>query len=951
MGTINVQVSFTTDKTYPAPGVFCFVPGGVAEATADVNGLAALSVAGGTYTVQCRPAANGAAGDYADDMAAVTGISVPAGATVAIKVTATRTNPVYFTTPPSVTKAAPLGTGTVNVGAASGGATITVAPVASKSVLDVTLDDSNKFTLPDVDQILAGLGATYDTSTTPATRKPGRGLYGAFELPLNPGFVGVGDGASKSLAKALAFKVTASDTSGHTTSVTVVGAIGGFQDIQGGLNPSSASGTFGVTNATGPVGVMAIASEVYAYKACPSPLPTTGLTANCITDPTAYSWTVTAADKDGALTIAPDLLKGATTRNPYFVPTLEGVYTLVNSAPGFTPDAANANAPKATTFTHTLVFTAASYAGVLDATDGVSAGACAQCHDAYPKMIKDANGKNYTGVADYFFHAMGVHGNHNYFSDVDSRNSEDPGAATIFQWGLQGTDYGPTCYRCHTTGSFYTNSNGADATVDNGGFQARMNAYNADAILTDPTAKPINQSWTGDGVDHWTGLDGGMKAVAGIQCESCHGPASQHMAMGGWDSTTKEAKGLTIPWGVSACAVCHDSPGHHDKVELWSKSGHANSNLAVLEGAASGSCARCHGAQGFKAFADQVADAGKSCSSYQKSATDTTAYAPTNGNLAWADNLLVRSGNPQAPAACWPATDLSVFSGLSTATVQPQTCSACHEPHSTELRVKDNTGDLAAGFSVQGAGAGALCMTCHNGRNGPRGDSVTIASIAASHTPTQTEILFDQNFYWVNGIVSPHAAVGDTCVGCHVQLHPDSVITGNDNHTFEADGTICKNCHGASTQPETLFGQYSAGYKKLASAMLTALTTGRTTFDIKGSKRTVTIDIAANKPTIVGFDRSGFTFVFATDIENPNVVATDPAHILTAGTKLSSSLAATLVTATTTPICINNGRMAKAGWNMSMLNDQSSIVHNPLLVPQVFTVSAQKVGDATAGTL
>jgi hypothetical protein len=919
MGSITVHVTFdkvnstTLSAPVNAPGVYCFTnpdftgntTDTVADAVSDTSGNAVLSVPGGTYKIQCRPSAPGVAADYLDNMPLTGDIGVAAGGSVTVEVTATRTNPLYFTTPPSVAKTAILGTGTVVVGATSvPAATFTVAPVASKSVVDVVVDPSaHTFTLPDVDGVLGQLSATYDTSTDPATRTPGRGIWGAFELPQSAGFVSLGDGVARSLAKGLAFDVTATDGT-NTTKVRAYGAIGGLQDIQGGNSPASA--TFGVTNGVAPVGVMVIASDVAAAS---------------------YSWTLTAADKNGPLT--PPTLNGATTRNPYFTPVTEGVYTLTNTVP---------------TVPTVLKLTAAKYSGLL-AADG-SSGACAQCHDGPDSYVVKYLG--YKNTADYFFHAMGVHGNTNYFSNPASRATEAAGAETIFQWGLQGVDYAPTCYKCHTTGSFYTNSGGADATVDNNGFQARLDAVDAAAKLLDPKAASLSSQWTGDGVDHYTGLDGGLKALGGIQCESCHGPASQHMALGGQDITTGEVKGLVIPWAVGACAVCHDAPGHHDKVELWSQSGHANANLAVAEGAGSASCARCHGAQGFAKYVSQQAGLGADCSSYQDSkgaaiALNTDGTLP-NHNLPYADNLYVHVGvadvNGKFVCKQMAAADLANI-GITAATVQPQTCQACHDAHSTELRIDGDTGALAAGFSVQGAGAGALCMTCHNGRNGPRGDTITppTAGIAAPHTPTQAEILMGRNFYWVNGVTSPHAAVGETCVGCHVQLHPDSVVTGNNNHTFKADGTICKSCHGASTSPDALFGQWADGTAKLKAAMVAAL---GSSFQLIGTGTQSPVTVQASNVAITGYGRSGITFAFTTPVNDPNAASGTIGTITVALTNLKDVNGTTLTL---------TGRMAKAGWNLAMLSDQSSAVHNPLLVPQVFTVSSQKVLDTTAGAL
>ncbi len=66
--------------------------------------------------------------------------------------------------------------------------------------------------------------------------------------------------------------------------------------------------------------------------------------------------------------------------------------------------------------------------------------------------------------------------------------------------------------------------------------------------------------------------------------------------------------------------------------------------------------------------------------------------------------------------------------GLTRDTVQPQTCAVCHDPHAEgassgepntgTVRITDNTPMLPAGFAAKNVGRGAICITCHNTRNG-----------------------------------------------------------------------------------------------------------------------------------------------------------------------------------------------------------------------------------------
>jgi hypothetical protein len=935
-GTITVQVTFAnpTDSTKPiaAPGVYCFTnpdftgntADWVGEATSDASGAAVFSVPGGTYKFQCRPKDPAQAGtaDYADDMAMTPDVTVAAGGSNTVKVTATRTNPLYFTTPPSFAGAKLLATdATVNVGATSVPATFVITPVDSKNVfaIDATaLNAANGvFTVPDADAVLAGLDS-------------GKGLWKGFKLSIRPGFVGLGDSVARSLAKALTFDVTAT-AGGNTTTARVAGKISGLQDSQG--------------MTVGPIGVQVVADGG------PVGTETWGVVSS-------YSWALTAADSAGnPLKDAPDhvldaaaLLHGATTRNPYFTPPLEGVYTLTNG--GAVPPTV-------------LTFTAAKYVGLWKA-DGTTPSDCHYCHDAYPQKF------GYAGVADYWSKAMGVHGNHKYFSDPATRAPDATGAETIFQWGLQGVDYSTTCFRCHTTGAFWTNTTNMEASVDNGGFETTLVKLDNSGAIADGNGALLhpkqNSAWKGDGADHYTNLDPSLKALSGIQCESCHGPASFHKDNGGVDAQ-KKVVGLVTPFATAACAACHDAPGHHDKVELWSASGHANLEMAMGEAASethpgNESCARCHAAQGFADYLSQQQNGGASCTVWQDKTGATIAATTVDSNFLplASGNLIIKTpivdsnnaqigltcrvastGTSEAPANAAPGVAYLKGIGLTVAEVQPQTCATCHDAHSTELRVEGSTGVLPAGFSVDGAGAGALCMMCHNGRNGARGDGLPIpsAGIAAPHTPTQTEILMGQNFYWVNGVVSPHAAVADTCVGCHVKIVPASVASANDNHTFAADDSICSSCHGngsTAVSPEALYGRYTSGVAALKAAMTKAL---GASFVIVGSDHSVTVTAATSGAAVTGVGRSGVSLSFTTPIDSPNA-PTGTATVSTI-TVAFSKLTVGGVAVTTT------GRMAKAGWNMAMLSNKSAAVHNPALTFQVLSISAQKllVSDGT----
>jgi hypothetical protein len=871
-GTLALTVRFSSvggtaiSPAVAAPGIWCFsnpdftgnTADAVVEGTTNASGKLTLELAAGSYTFKCRPTN----ADYEDAIAPFT-VAIAAGqeTTYALS-TVNRLNPLYFTTAPSLTgTASPGATVTINPGAASdGAATFTITPVAT-SLTAVTVDGSNQFTVAPLSELLAAIAVPKASG--------GKALYEGFQLAPRPGFVGFGGTVTKSLGAAYAFDVTAS-AGGNTTKTRLTVGVAGMQANQG--------------LPVGSVGLVVVAD------------------AGTATGP--FAWTLTPPASSTAT------LAGATTRNPYFTPDLEGTYTLV-------------------TGTTTLTFLAAKYMGMGDSS-------CNTCHGPSGTAFPGPLTATYASLTDFWNRKGGVHGNHNYFANPASRQPGAAGAMSIFQWGLEGgIDYSTTCYACHTVGAWTT------STVANGGFRTTMAAV----------APGANAAWTGDGLDHWTSLDASLKALGGIQCEDCHGPASQHNG---------NPANLAVPWSAEACAVCHDSPAHHDKYNLWARSGHSNLTLAIEESSnelhpGNESCGRCHAAQGFVDYLRQQQSQGAICSQYQdKTGAVVTNIIDSSGNPFYAGSILVKTPDPASPGkyVCRVAAtgtsetaavrtvgqDYLAGLGLTEASIQPQTCATCHDPHTSELRVQNDTKLLAAGFSVQGAGAGALCMICHNGRNGPRGDSVTIATIASPHSPTQTEVLLGQNAYWVNGFTSDHAAIEGTCVGCHVKTIPEG-ISENDNHTFRADESICKSCHSTLVSPAGLYGQYRTLFASLGAAMVRSL---GSTFQIVGSARTVTVDVATTQPTITAWSRSGASFSFAAAIDDPSAAS---------GTVTSLSVAANKLIASDGTAVKANGRFAKAGWNMALVPTQSAAVHNKTFTFQVLSTSAQKVLDPTAGAL
>jgi len=369
------------------------------------------------------------------------------------------------------------------------------------------------------------------------------------------------------------------------------------------------------------------------------------------------------------------------------------------------------------------------------------------------------------------------------------------GHATIFTNGITGGSgtSGASCLQCHTVGY--------DTGTSNGGFD---DLASATGFVFPSVLQP--NAWTTMVTDFPT-----VAALSNIQCENCHGPNgpiagtnTAHMLTG---PTTALATFTSprISFSAEVCGTCHGRTSHNIYSQWNTRGvtgrGHSNKLLADDEGTGSTSCARCHGAQGFFMYQKNL----KASSKFTLSAADIADITPAN--------------------------------------IQPQTCSACHDPHNAtnpnQLRIYNDTPgtlNLPAGFRVAGFGKGALCVTCHNTRNGaqasPNQNTLTFlhedgetynggdpTGFSAPHTAAQADVVTGHNAYFLGTgalpMLSKHATVEDVCVGCHMELNNKSFISHGAHTTkthlfrlnFSEDPAVpetriknfCANCHGAGT--------------------------------------------------------------------------------------------------------------------------------------------------------
>jgi len=271
-----------------------------------------------------------------------------------------------------------------------------------------------------------------------------------------------------------------------------------------------------------------------------------------------------------------------------------------------------------------------------------------------------------------------------------------------------GMDY---CLACHTTGY--------DDAVDNGGYDEQ----------------PISQ-------------------FENVQCESCHGPASGHLA-----STDKiNDPQITVSMDEAVCQECHG--GTHTTFWVdWAGSDHGSGSRVGQNGSYGGrsTCSRCHGSAGFLQYLE-----------------DGTA----------------------------PSFDYAVDD------VQVINCATCHNPHSAanEHQVREaDSATMPDGTVVTAGGLGLLCMNCHTGRR----DATDIEEQLDEGNSRGGGPHHGNQGGFINGTVVARevASAGfawaesfprnieHSCVTCHMEGEA-GVNTGR---AYEPSLEACEPCHGTLT--------------------------------------------------------------------------------------------------------------------------------------------------------
>lgn len=236
--------------------------------------------------------------------------------------------------------------------------------------------------------------------------------------------------------------------------------------------------------------------------------------------------------------------------------------------------------------------------------------------------------------------------------------------------------------------------------------------------------------------------------LADVQCENCHGPGSEH--------PQPDFNSVVVTMEASLCGQCH-SDIHHPTFEEWQSSGHSG---VIASPSTRAGCAHCH-----------------------------------NGLVG--DDYLDDPLNPPTEA---PTEAVGIV------------CATCHDPHGN-----DNPGDLRNASVTDialpngdhpQAGAGRLCISCHNGRRTPEDAEGMILNGNARFGPHHSvqgdmlagvdayEAVAPEGFHWAS---SKHILIQDACIGCHTHPHagdPNSGIANFTGHDFQPHVEACQPCHG-----------------------------------------------------------------------------------------------------------------------------------------------------------
>jgi hypothetical protein len=367
---------------------------------------------------------------------------------------------------------------------------------------------------------------------------------------------------------------------------------------------------------------------------------------------------------------------------------------------------------------------------------------------------------NFDGVPAVYPNCMSCHASMPTFSAIFDRWKVS-GHAKFFKYNIDSgsASYGISCMKCHVVGYDHNNK------ADNNGFDDKAASL---GWVWSNYSPPKKGNW-----DSLKNKYPALVAFAGIGCESCHGPGSEH-------AMTTDTLKINADVGAEKCGQCHGEPWRHSKFQQYENSMHSeivwSSSFAQAPTNAEfgkntlGNCIRCHDGQGYVNFTKGVG---------------------TNTN------------------------------GMTQAQLQNVTCATCHDPHGNSneysLRNRPTGSDtLGNGYSYTNlGGSGKTCMDCHKARR----NNVTYCATRVTsstwgpHHNGQSDILLGQNAaaFTVPYMSGSHKNISNTCVTCHMAPTTDTGTVTRDKvggHTWNLHDAAsnydhvagCVGCHPGVTK-------------------------------------------------------------------------------------------------------------------------------------------------------
>ena len=403
------------------------------------------------------------------------------------------------------------------------------------------------------------------------------------------------------------------------------------------------------------------------------------------------------------------VLENAKTRTPSLRPDVEGNYVLQLTVAG----GGNTNSSFVTV-------RGATYVGVAT---------CASCHGTTPQV----------GLEDYY-----TPWSQTLHATMAQRGVD----------GLLGSFYNESCYACHTVGN-----NKAPLAV-NGGFDdvQKTLGWKIPTLLQ---------------VGNYASMPASLQNLANIQCESCHGPGSQHP---GHESANLD---------VAVCATCHQDGSHHNRPKQWSLGPHGADDgylTVAFSEAANPSCTKCHSPA---SFVDNLK--GKALTRLE------------------AGRLTCQACHDPHNEAQFPA--------------------AAHQVRIYDTVTLDDSVNPSAPPVLTGQGSSATCMFCHNARRSPPATYASATTMPHESTATdvllglrastnvQTVVAGETNtLASVTLLNSAHSGVAK-CVNCHMyqagnNTVGDHTFSVTDRLTGEDNLAACNQCH-AGVDPVSDFDHIS----------------------------------------------------------------------------------------------------------------------------------------------